>query len=198
MSNRRKRRLTSLQAREIRAHNPVGPLSPQDAEMLARRFGISTSYVRAVSSSYCHITPDAFPDEHPLAGASRTQIRQLLRQRRRTKQRTSNVRKNSLPNPGQCPYCRRRINHQSANKDHITPISRGGTKDRENLQITCHECNQAKLDWTDGEFRALIEFARQYGCSSEGSVLRVANALRLCQCTDCRGRGLATTATTQP
>ncbi len=42
-----------------------------------------------------------------------------------------------------CAYCKTKLTTKY-HVDHITPLSRGGTNDRQNLQITCVKCNLGK------------------------------------------------------
>ena len=44
---------------------------------------------------------------------------------------------------GRCAYCREKVGDRY-HIDHITPLSRGGTNDRGNLQIACGKCNRSK------------------------------------------------------
>lgn len=44
---------------------------------------------------------------------------------------------------GRCAYCKVKLG-EFYHVDHITALSRGGTNDRQNLQILCQPCNQAK------------------------------------------------------
>ena len=41
--------------------------------------------------------------------------------------------------------------------DHKIPVDDGGTKDPDNLQLTCENCNQKKGALSDSAFRALLE-----------------------------------------
>jgi hypothetical protein len=50
-----------------------------------------------------------------------------------------------------CHYCRGLWPNEV---DHVQPVSRGGTDDRENLVAACHRCNWEKLDFTPEEWRA--------------------------------------------
>lgn len=43
-----------------------------------------------------------------------------------------------------CPYCGKRLSTYTATTDHIVPLSRGGTDDRENLILCCKKCNLEK------------------------------------------------------
>lgn len=44
---------------------------------------------------------------------------------------------------GKCAYCRKKSG-KTYHVDHIIPLSRGGTNDRKNIQITCAKCNGSK------------------------------------------------------
>ena len=56
---------------------------------------------------------------------------------------------------GICPYCGREI--VDGHIDHIIPISKGGTNDRENLVYVCAECNLRKHDRSLEEFFAYMD-----------------------------------------
>lgn len=43
-----------------------------------------------------------------------------------------------------CAYCPRRLTLRQCHRDHIVPLSRGGTNDRRNIQLTCSPCNLRK------------------------------------------------------
>lgn len=56
---------------------------------------------------------------------------------------------------GRCAYCRTRL--LAYHVDHIIPLSKGGSNDRRNLQVTCEPCNIMKRD-TDP-----VDYARRLG-----------------------------------
>lgn len=56
---------------------------------------------------------------------------------------------------GFCPYCWDKI--ISGHVDHIVPVSRGGTNQRNNLAWVCAECNAQKGDKSLVEFRLVQE-----------------------------------------
>jgi 5-methylcytosine-specific restriction endonuclease McrA len=39
--------------------------------------------------------------------------------------------------------------------EHLTPLSRGGTWEAGNLDVSCYRCNSSKASLTDAEFREL-------------------------------------------
>lgn len=57
--------------------------------------------------------------------------------------------------PNDCPYCGVLLD-STAEVDHKTPVSRGGTSEFSNLQLICKSCNQMKSDMTHSEFMAKI------------------------------------------
>jgi 5-methylcytosine-specific restriction endonuclease McrA len=56
---------------------------------------------------------------------------------------------------GKCPLSGRTLDIRTAEMDHITPRSRGGTDDLANLRLLSPEANQAKGGMTDDELIAL-------------------------------------------
>ena len=52
---------------------------------------------------------------------------------------------------GFCPYCWEKI--VAGHVDHIVPVSKGGTNDRNNLAWVCSTCNMQKGDKSLAEFR---------------------------------------------
>jgi 5-methylcytosine-specific restriction endonuclease McrA len=43
-----------------------------------------------------------------------------------------------------CAYCRKKLPKNGGEIDHITPLFRGGSNDRRNLQLLCSSCNRSK------------------------------------------------------
>lgn len=59
---------------------------------------------------------------------------------------------------GRCAYCGISVYHsidRDVHVEHILPISRGGTNDRDNLVITCGHCNWSKGNKTLAEWQAV-------------------------------------------
>lgn len=64
-----------------------------------------------------------------------------------------------------CWYCHKPLalredrGHEVATKDHLTPLSRGGSDTIDNIVPACIECNQRKGDLTEKEFRTAFSEA---------------------------------------
>lgn len=56
-----------------------------------------------------------------------------------------------------CAYCRRSLARAEKHVDHITPLARGGSNGRDNLQYLCRPCNQSK------SAKDPIEYAQSIG-----------------------------------
>lgn len=52
-----------------------------------------------------------------------------------------------------CAYCGRKVPARAFEIDHMMPAYRGGSNDKENLQVLCRPCNTLKGIHTDAEFR---------------------------------------------
>ena len=51
---------------------------------------------------------------------------------------------------GICPYCHKHFDYEQMQGDHIKPWSKGGTTERDNLQMLCAECNGKKSGYDTG------------------------------------------------
>lgn len=64
--------------------------------------------------------------------------------------------------PGACTYCGRPVTRtgKGGNRvgtlDHRTPLARGGPDTEDNWAIACTQCNHAKGDSTEEQFRAVL------------------------------------------
>lgn len=64
---------------------------------------------------------------------------------------------------GKCQICGKFVPPDEFTIDHITPISRGGDYDYDNLQCCCKKCNQSKADLLETEFYdSIIEMLYRY------------------------------------
>lgn len=54
----------------------------------------------------------------------------------------------------ECPYCGVRLTVWNLSKDHMTPISRGGSDHIDNVTPCCKHCNHVKFTMTADEFSA--------------------------------------------
>lgn len=64
-------------------------------------------------------------------------------------------------NEGRCYYCETPLTLLSMTIDHLTPKSRGGTSEMDNLMPACQPCNHRKGDMTLTEFREIYECRRE-------------------------------------
>ena len=70
-----------------------------------------------------------------------------------------------------CWYCYRPLSLlpgeeiEIATKDHLVPVSRGGTDRIDNIAPACFRCNRAKAAMTEAEFRAAFHTAFTALCS---------------------------------
>jgi 5-methylcytosine-specific restriction endonuclease McrA len=53
-----------------------------------------------------------------------------------------------------CAYCGVKTGLYNMEKDHIIPVSRGGSDAIENIAVSCTECNAEKKQMTGDEYRA--------------------------------------------
>lgn len=47
---------------------------------------------------------------------------------------------------GMCARCRKVLPMNAMTRDHIRPISKGGSPDWDNIQLLCRQCNEMKDD----------------------------------------------------
>lgn len=73
---------------------------------------------------------------------------------------------------GICYYCERSVSLGGV-KDHVQPVSRGGSDGIDNVVLACWDCNAAKSDLTEAEF---IEWAEQTGFFAQPQRIAVSTA----------------------
>jgi 5-methylcytosine-specific restriction endonuclease McrA len=56
-----------------------------------------------------------------------------------------------------CVYCNTKLTRHNVSRDHVTPLSRGGTNDIRNIVPACRKCNIRKHTRTPGEFRKVLQ-----------------------------------------
>ena len=121
------------------------------------------------------VTPDGSSSEarltEALARINRAQREAERKWLRRQRSIPAKVRREVLNDP--CAYC----GDFATDVDHILPVSRGGTRDRENLAPACSTCNWEKLDFTPDEWRAW-RLERGWSWPPPGFVARLAEAVR--------------------
>ena len=56
-----------------------------------------------------------------------------------------------------CVYCNTKLTRYNVSRDHVTPLSRGGTNDIRNIVPACRKCNIRKNVRTPDEFRKVLQ-----------------------------------------
>jgi 5-methylcytosine-specific restriction endonuclease McrA len=56
-----------------------------------------------------------------------------------------------------CVYCNTKLTRYNVSRDHVTPLSRGGTNDIRNIVPACRKCNVRKHTRTPEEFRKVLQ-----------------------------------------
>ena len=64
--------------------------------------------------------------------------------------------------PIRCVYCRKRATRSRATKDHVVPVSQGGSDDDGNMVDCCRDCNIAKGNRTPSQWAAEILSYRKH------------------------------------
>lgn len=73
-----------------------------------------------------------------------------------------------------CYWCQQELVEESASRDHLTPLSRGGSDSIENIVPSCFPCNTAKGAKTEAEYREYLLLIRPRFTNSETAL----NAVR--------------------
>lgn len=61
-----------------------------------------------------------------------------------------------LKQHGNCKYCFAPLSRKRSTADHVIPISRGGTNNKENIVAACCLCNSIKGSMSATEFKRLL------------------------------------------
>ncbi|WP_102108828.1 HNH endonuclease signature motif containing protein [Kandeliimicrobium roseum] len=72
---------------------------------------------------------------------------------------------------GECVYCTAKITVSTCHLDHRTPLARGGTNERGNLQALCAPCNSEKHSKTHEEYIVwLVAFGQSAARDRSGEI----------------------------
>ncbi len=70
-----------------------------------------------------------------------------------------------------CAYCGRVLTKGTAHRDHLTPLSRGGSDDISNIAVSCRPCNSSKGTRTVPEFFLYLSTRRSAALTERESLL---------------------------
>jgi 5-methylcytosine-specific restriction endonuclease McrA len=73
---------------------------------------------------------------------------------------------------GPCPHCGQKLTASNFSGDHKLPLSRSGTWELDNLEITCYDCNRAKSNLTRDEFAQLLSLLATWPPDAAKSTIR--------------------------
>ena len=62
---------------------------------------------------------------------------------------------------GECYYCREKKKRAELTMDHIVPLARGGRSVKNNLVVTCKECNSKKKSLLPFEWDEYVQKKKQ-------------------------------------
>ena len=143
------RQLTDAEVASIRANLPFGPLSPDEAETLARQLGVNPITVLNIATGQSFLRIAACPKDHPLRLALNAENARKARIRYQAKKHHQLI---GDAQGWKCRYCGSDISGKGqAQLDHIVPVAHGGASDFENLQMLCRRCNIRKGAKPDGD-----------------------------------------------
>lgn len=127
---------------EIRAQLPYGPISCTEAELFAEKFNVNPITIIMIATGQSYHRPSACPDGHPLKLAINAENAAKQRLRYQAQKHRKAV---GEAQGWKCKYCGHDISGKEASHlDHIVPVAKGGTSDRDNLQLLCRRCNIRK------------------------------------------------------
>ena len=64
---------------------------------------------------------------------------------------------------GRCWFCGGKVARDMMTRDHLVPVTRGGTHEADNIVLACKPCNQAKGRHTVEEYRKIVGGRIFYG-----------------------------------
>lgn len=138
-------------AAQIRARRAADPNynDKQNARNAARR-PIVNEHARIRAKARYHQDIEASRAKHRAVRSAKREYYKILGDAQRAKKHGTVGRYSSddvaailMAQKGKCAYCRKDI-RKSFEVDHIVPFIRGGTNNRNNLQLTCGPCNRSK------------------------------------------------------
>lgn len=103
-----------------------------------------------------HLWNKRWRDDHPEECGVHARNRRA-RKRATGKHSVADLREIGVLQKGKCAYCTTRLTADNRHVDHITPLVRGGTNGRANLQLLCQPCNNRK------HAKDPLDFAREIG-----------------------------------
>ena len=82
----------------------------------------------------------------------------VLGEARNSSQSIKETLSSSMNDDWACPYCNQVKEQETAEADHIYPVSKGGQSTPQNMVIVCYDCNRAKRDFTLRHFCKVSDF----------------------------------------
>jgi 5-methylcytosine-specific restriction endonuclease McrA len=100
----------------------------------------------------------AWAKDNPVRHLAKSHKRRVLVQQNGGHFTSDDVKTQYEEQEGKCFYCDKKLDKYHI--DHLIPISRGGSNDKENICIACPECNFRKGNKTPEEFETYIKSIR--------------------------------------
>lgn len=111
------------------------------------------------------------------AKTTESKVKSLQSSWRQATNRTESLSKEEaeqiVHNPPTCPYCHTTPHWKDLSIDHVQPRSREGLYERSNLAIVCRSCNLSKGNLTGDEYKALLDFLKDWPVARESILLRL-------------------------